>query len=169
VAVLIRLESPGPALFRQRRAGLDGAPFIIYKFRTMKVVEDSDVVVQACRHDCRVTQLGYFLRRTSVDELPNLINVLLGQMSLIGPRPHALAHDRYWSTVIPEYSGRFLAKPGITGLAQVRGCRGETPNTESMAARIAYDLDYIRSWSILLDMLIAYRTLRLGPLDDAAY
>jgi putative colanic acid biosynthesis UDP-glucose lipid carrier transferase len=169
IAVLIRLESRGPALFRQRRTGLDGAPFVIYKFRTMTVAEDGDVVVQASRHDCRVTRLGRFLRRTSIDELPNLLNVLLGHMSLIGPRPHALAHDRYWSAIIPGYNSRFLAKPGITGLAQVEGWRGETPNLESMAGRIARDLDYIRGWSIGLDFAIAARTLLLGPLDPTAY
>ena len=169
IAALIRLESRGPAFFRQRRTGLDGAPFVIYKFRTMTVAEDGDVVVQVSRHDCRVTRLGRFLRRTSVDELPNLFNVLLGQMSLIGPRPHAIAHDRQWSAIIPEYKGRFLAKPGITGLAQVEGWRGETPNFESMAGRVARDLDYIRHWSIGLDFAIAARTLLLGPLDPTAY
>jgi putative colanic acid biosynthesis UDP-glucose lipid carrier transferase len=169
VAILIRMESRGPAFFRQRRTGLEGAPFVIYKFRTMTVAEDGDVVVQASRHDCRVTPLGRLLRRTSIDELPNLINVLLGHMSLVGPRPHALAHDRYWSAIIPEYNGRFLAKPGITGLAQVKGWRGETPNIEAMAGRVANDLDYIRNWSIGLDFAIAARTLLLGPLDPTAY
>jgi lipopolysaccharide/colanic/teichoic acid biosynthesis glycosyltransferase len=168
LGVLIRLESRGPALFRQRRSGLDGNIFVIYKFRTMTVVEDGDVVVQASRNDCRVTRLGRYLRRTSVDELPNLINVLLGQMSLVGPRPHALAHDRHWSKIIPDYNSRFLAKPGITGLAQVEGWRGETPTYESMARRIAFDLDYIRHWSIGLDLTIFLRTLALGPLDPAA-
>jgi lipopolysaccharide/colanic/teichoic acid biosynthesis glycosyltransferase len=168
VGVLIRLESRGPALFRQRRSGLDGNIFVIYKFRTMTVAEDGDVVVQASRNDCRVTRIGRYLRRTSVDELPNLINVLLGQMSLVGPRPHALAHDRHWSKIIPDYNSRFLAKPGITGLAQVEGWRGETPTYESMARRIAFDLDYIRHWSIGLDLTIFLRTLALGPLDPAA-
>ena len=170
VAILIRMESRGPAFFRQRRTGLEGAPFVIYKFRTMTVAEDGDVVVQASRHDCRVTPLGRFLRWTSVDELPNLINVLLGHMSLVGPRSFACAaHDRYWSAIIPEYNGRFLAWPGITGLAQVKGWRGETPNIEAMAGRVANDLDYIRNWSIGLDFAIAARTLLLGPLDPTAY
>jgi putative colanic acid biosysnthesis UDP-glucose lipid carrier transferase len=169
VAVLIRLESRGPALFRQRRTGLDGNTFTIYKFRTMTTVEDGEVIVQASRHDCRVTRVGYYLRRTSIDELPNLINVLFGQMSLVGPRPHALAHDRYWSEIIPDYIGRFRAKPGITGLAQVEGWRGETPDVESMVGRIAHDLDYIRNWSISLDLTIALRTLLLGPLHPTAY
>jgi len=169
VAVLIRLESRGPVLFRQRRSGRDGRVFVIYKFRTMTVAEDGDVVVPASRNDCRITRVGRYLRRTSVDELPNLINVLFGQMSLVGPRPHALAHDRYWSQVIPDYNHRFLAKPGITGLAQVEGWRGETPTVESMARRITFDLDYVRSWSIQLDLAIVLRTLMLGPLDPAAY
>ena len=169
VACLVRLESPGPAFFRQRRTGLDGVPFTIYKFRTMTVVEDGEVVIQASRHDCRVTRLGAFLRRSSIDELPNLFNVLMGQMSLIGPRPHALAHDRHYSALIPEYNGRFLAKPGITGLAQVAGWRGETPTIDLMSNRVAHDLEYIRNWSLGLDVAIVFRTLLLGPLDPAAF
>jgi putative colanic acid biosynthesis UDP-glucose lipid carrier transferase len=169
VAAAVRMETRGPVFFRQRRTGLDGVPFVIFKFRTMTVVEDGEVVVQASRNDGRVTRVGSFLRRTSIDELPNLFNVLMGQMSLIGPRPHALAHDRYWSAVIPEYNGRWLTKPGITGLAQVAGWRGETPNIESMARRVSHDLDYIRNWSIGLDLAILFRTLLLGPLDPAAY
>lgn len=168
VAVLIRLESRGPVLFRQRRSGWDGRVFVIYKFRTMTVAEDGEVVVQASRDDARITRIGRYLRRTSVDELPNLINVLLGQMSLVGPRPHAIAHDRYWSQLIPDYNNRLLAKPGMTGLAQVEGWRGETPTVESMARRIAFDLDYVRSWSIQLDLAIVLRTLTLGPFDPAA-
>jgi len=169
VAVLIRLESPGPILFRQRRTGYGGATFVIYKFRTMAVSEDGPHVVQATRDDCRATRLGRILRRTSIDEFPNLINILKGEMSLVGPRPHALAHDRYWSTLVPGYEGRFMTKPGLTGLAQVEGYRGETPNVESMAGRIAYDLKYIREWSIGLDLKIIARTLMIGPFDPAAY
>jgi putative colanic acid biosynthesis UDP-glucose lipid carrier transferase len=169
VAVAIRAESNGPALFRQRRTGLDGVPFVICKFRTMTVLEDGDTVTQVTRRDCRVTRLGAILRRSSVDELPNLLNVFMGQMSLIGPRPHALAHDRYWSAIIPEYQARWLAKPGITGLAQVAGWRGETPDINSMANRVAHDLDYIRNWSLGLDIMIAVRTLMLGPQDPAAF
>jgi len=169
IAAAVRAESPGPALFRQRRTGLDGVPFVICKFRTMTVLEDGDMVTQASRNDCRVTQIGALLRRSSIDELPNLLNVLMGQMSLIGPRPHALAHDRYWSAIIPEYQARWLAKPGITGLAQVEGWRGETPDIASMANRVAYDLEYIRNWSLGLDIAIAFRTLMLGPVDPAAF
>jgi len=169
VAAAVCIESRGPALFRQRRTGLDGVPFVIYKFRTMTVLEDGDTVIQVTRNDCRVTRIGALLRRSSIDELPNLLNVLMGQMSLIGPRPHALAHDRYWSAVIPEYPARWLAKPGITGLAQVAGWRGETRDITSMANRVAHDLDYIRNWSLGLDITIAFRTLMLGPTDPAAF
>jgi lipopolysaccharide/colanic/teichoic acid biosynthesis glycosyltransferase len=169
VAIAIRVESRGPALFRQRRTGLDGALFVICKFRTMTVLEDGNSITQVSRNDCRVTRIGALLRRTSIDELPNLLNVLVGQMSLIGPRPHALAHDRYWSAIIPEYQARWLAKPGITGLAQVAGWRGETPDIDSMANRVAHDLHYIRNWSLGLDIIIALRTLMLGPLDPAAF
>ena len=169
VAVAICAESRGPALFRQRRTGRNGVPFVICKFRTMTVLEDGDTVTQVSRGDCRVTRLGALLRRSSIDELPNLLNVFLGQMSLIGPRPHALAHDRYWSAIIPEYQARWLAKPGITGLAQVAGWRGETPDIDSMANRVSHDLDYIRNWSLGLDITIALRTLMLGPQDPAAF
>jgi putative colanic acid biosynthesis UDP-glucose lipid carrier transferase len=169
VAVLIRFESPGPSLFRQRRTGLNGATFIIYKFRTMEVLEDGPVVNQATRHDCRATSLGRFLRKTSIDELPNLINVLRGEMSLVGPRPHAVAHDRHWASMVGGYDGRFMAKPGITGLAQVEGFRGEILNSDCMAGRVAYDLQYIRDWTVGLDLKILCRTLLIGPFDPAAY
>ena len=169
VSILIKLGSKGPVLFRQTRTGYEGAIFTIYKFRTMAATEDGPIVLQATRHDCRATRLGRFLRRTSIDELPNLINVLRGEMSLVGPRPHAVSHDRYWSMLVPEYEGRFMTKPGLTGFAQVEGFRGETPNVESMAARVSYDLNYIRNWSIQLDFEILVRTLLIGPFDPAAY
>ena len=169
VSILIKLGSRGPVFFRQKRTGYDGATFTIYKFRTMAASEDGPIVVQATRNDCRTTRLGSFLRRTSVDELPNLINVLRGEMSLVGPRPHAVPHDRYWSMLVPEYEGRFMVKPGLTGLAQVEGYRGGTPNVESMAARVSHDLNYIRNWSMRLDVEIILRTLLIGPFDPAAY
>jgi undecaprenyl-phosphate galactose phosphotransferase/putative colanic acid biosynthesis UDP-glucose lipid carrier transferase len=169
VAILIKVESKGPVFFRQRRTGYDGAAFAIYKFRTMAACEDGPIVVQATRNDCRTTRLGSFLRRTSIDELPNLINVLRGEMSLVGPRPHAVPHDRYWSMLVPEYEGRFMVRPGLTGLAQVEGYRGGTPDVESMAARVSHDLDYIRTWSMRLDVEILLRTLLIGPFDPAAY
>jgi lipopolysaccharide/colanic/teichoic acid biosynthesis glycosyltransferase len=169
IALLIRLESGGPALFRQRRTGYDHVPFTVYKFRTMECMQDGPDIHQAKRDDDRATRLGLILRRTSIDELPNLINVLKGEMSLVGPRPHALAHDRLWSVAVRDYDARFMVKPGITGLAQVEGFRGETPNIECVAGRVAKDLEYIRNWSLALDFKILLRTLMIGPFDPAAY
>jgi putative colanic acid biosynthesis UDP-glucose lipid carrier transferase len=169
VAVLIVIESPGSPIFLQRRSGYRGAPFVIYKFRTMRVIEDGPTVVQASREDHRFTKVGALLRRTSVDELPQLLNVLKGEMSLIGPRPHALAHDEYYGGLIPEYSGRFRTKPGLTGLAQVAGLRGPTPDVATMAARIEKDLDYIRDWSFLLDVKILFHTALIFAFHPAAY
>lgn len=169
VALLVRLESPGPAFFRQWRTGCGGAPFQIYKFRTMRVASDETPVVQASRGDGRVTRLGSFLRQSCFDELPQLLNVLKGEMSLVGPRPHAVEHDRYYSALIPAYDSRFLVRPGISGLAQVSGFRGETPFLEDMEGRIDLDLAYIRQWSLLLDLRILYRTAFEGPFHPAAY
>jgi putative colanic acid biosynthesis UDP-glucose lipid carrier transferase len=159
VAFAIRLESSGPIIFRQTRLGRNGVPFEIYKFRTMKVWEDGAHVRQACRDDARVTRVGRWLRKTSIDELPQLINVLRGDMSLVGPRPHALAHDRYYGECIPEYKVRQNVRPGITGWAQVNGHRGETPTVDKMAQRIALDLWYIDHLSESLDVEIMLRTL----------
>lgn len=169
VAVAIRLESRGPVIFRQRRTGYDGKPFIIYKFRSMRVAEDGARVVQAKRGDPRVTRVGALIRRTSIDELPQLLNVLKGEMSLVGPRPHALAHDEYYGRRIPGYDQRFCAKPGLTGYAQVSGFRGETADPSLMARRIQYDLEYIRTWSIRLDIEILLRTFVTIHRDPAAY
>ncbi len=168
VALLVRLESPGPALFRQRRGGVMGAPFVIYKFRTMRVLEDGDDLKQATRQDARITRIGALLRRTSVDELPQLLNVLKGDMSLVGPRPHALAHDRAFEEALPEYRRRFAVKPGITGLAQVRGFRGETSELEQIRGRLEWDLRYIERWTIWRDLLVLLATLKT-PLDRRAY
>jgi putative colanic acid biosysnthesis UDP-glucose lipid carrier transferase len=169
VALLICLESRGSPIFRQRRTGYKGAPFVIYKFRTMSVAEDGDTVVQAVRGDERITQFGKFLRRSSIDELPQLLNVLKGDMSLVGPRPHAVAHDEFYGGEIAGYAARFDAKPGITGLAQVSGFRGGTQDIALMAARVARDVDYIRHWSLWLDLRILVRTLWMGPFDPSAY
>ncbi len=169
VAMAIRLESKGPSLYKQRRTGLNGQVFTILKFRTMRVLETDHAVVQATRNDCRVTRIGGFLRRTSIDELPQLLNVLLGDMSLVGPRPHAVRHDEYYSSVLSHYERRFAGRPGITGLAQVSGCRGETSEICDMARRVAYDIEYIGRWSLLLDIEILLRTLKLGPFDPSAY
>jgi exopolysaccharide biosynthesis polyprenyl glycosylphosphotransferase len=168
VACSIRLESRGPALFRQRRGGLHGRSFNIYKFRTMRVMEDGEAIVQACKMDSRITPLGFFLRRTSMDELPQLINVLKGEMSLVGPRPHAVAHDREFQERIPAYAKRFAMKPGITGLAQVRGFRGETLTSESLEGRLSADLEYIECWSLANDVRLLVATLKV-PFGTGAY
>jgi Undecaprenyl-phosphate glucose phosphotransferase len=154
VSILIKFDSPGPVIFRQRRKGFNGHQFTIYKFRTMKVLEDGDVISQARRDDIRVTRLGRLLRATSIDELPQLINVLRGQMSLVGPRPHAVAHDNGYGKLISNYAFRQHVKPGLTGWAQVRGFRGETSQLELMERRVALDLWYIQNWSIWLDFRI---------------
>jgi undecaprenyl-phosphate galactose phosphotransferase/putative colanic acid biosynthesis UDP-glucose lipid carrier transferase len=152
------MDSAGPVLFRQRRRGFNGRVFTIYKFRTMHVLEDGDVIVPAARDDVRTTRIGRALRRTSIDELPQLLNVLKGEMSLVGPRPHAVAHDDGFGKLIGNYAYRQHVKPGITGWAQVNGFRGGTPQIELMQQRIALDLWYIKHWSIWLDIRIALLT-----------
>jgi putative colanic acid biosysnthesis UDP-glucose lipid carrier transferase len=154
VAIAVALDSPGPILFRQRRSGLNGREFVIFKFRTMKVLEDGPVVTQACRNDCRVTRIGKILRRASLDELPQLVNVLKGDMSLVGPRPHALAHDRKYRLQITDYDERYHVKPGLTGWAQINGRRGETQSVAVMAERVSFDLWYVKNWSVGLDLKI---------------
>jgi Undecaprenyl-phosphate glucose phosphotransferase len=158
VSIGIKLDSHGPAIFRQRRRGFNGKEFVIYKFRTMTVMENGPRILQARRRDIRVTRLGRLLRRASVDELPQLINVLRGEMSLVGPRPHAVAHDEEYGSLIPNYAFRHHVKPGITGWAQVHGFRGETSNLELMKKRIELDLWYINNWSVVLDTQILART-----------
>lgn len=169
VALAVRLHSKGPAIFKQRRYGLDGEEFVVYKFRTMNVAEDGVAVRQASRDDTRVTPLGNFLRRTSFDELPQLINVLQGRMSLVGPRPHAVAHNEQYRKLIRGYMIRHKVLPGITGLAQVNGCRGETSKLEDMQARVHHDLDYLRQWSPALDLKILVLTAFRALGDDKAY
>jgi putative colanic acid biosynthesis UDP-glucose lipid carrier transferase len=158
VAVAIKLDSPGPILFRQKRCGFNGRCFQIYKFRTMSVLEDGPSVIQARFADERVTRLGAWLRRTSIDELPQLLNVLDGSMSLVGPRPHALAHDSQFDKIVRNYAFRRRVKPGLTGLAQVNGCRGPTPTAASIERRVEYDLWYIDNWSLRLDFAILLQT-----------
>jgi putative colanic acid biosynthesis UDP-glucose lipid carrier transferase len=159
IALLVRLSGPGPVLFKQRRYGLDGREFRVWKFRTMRVCEDGTAVRQASRSDDRVTPLGRVLRRTSLDELPQLFNVLGGTMSLVGPRPHATAHNEDYRRRIHGYMLRHKVKPGVTGLAQVEGCRGETETLDKMKRRVDYDLRYIRDWSLMLDFQILAKTL----------
>jgi Undecaprenyl-phosphate glucose phosphotransferase len=157
-AFAIRIGSPGPVIFKQIRRGFNGEEFTIYKFRTMTVQEDGPQVVQATRHDARVTSIGRMLRAASIDELPQLINVIKGDMSLVGPRPHALAHDSYFETVLSGYAVRHHVKPGITGWAQCNGARGETPTVQHIARRVELDLWYINNWSFWLDLLILLKT-----------
>lgn len=158
IAIAIKLDSRGPVLFRQSRNGYRGEPFRIFKFRTMTVMEDGRSVTQASRNDQRVTRVGRFLRRTSLDELPQLFNVLAGEMSLVGPRPHAIAHDELYAKMIENYALRQHVKPGITGWAQVNGYRGETPTVDLMYRRIEFDLWYAANCSLALDVLILVRT-----------
>jgi Undecaprenyl-phosphate glucose phosphotransferase len=158
-ALLIKFDSSGPVLFRQTRHGFNGKTFRILKFRTMMVLEDGGIVKQAARGDCRVTRVGALLRRMSIDELPQLVNVLKGDMSLVGPRPHAVAHDNYFDKLIGNYAFRHHVKPGITGWAQVHGYRGGTSTLAAMEGRVKYDTWYIDNWSILLDLNIMIRTL----------
>jgi putative colanic acid biosynthesis UDP-glucose lipid carrier transferase len=159
IAIGVKRSSPGPVLFKQRRYGLDGRKIVVYKFRTMTVAEDGDVVRQATRNDSRITRFGAFLRRTSLDELPQFINVVQGRMSIVGPRPHAVAHNEMYRKLIRGYMIRHKVRPGITGLAQVMGLRGETDTVEKMKARIEYDLTYLRNWSVLLDLQIVLKTV----------
>ena len=166
---MVKLGSPGPAIFKQRRYGLDGEEILVYKFRSMAVTEDGGIIKQASKDDLRVTKLGAFLRRTSLDELPQFINVLQGRMSVVGPRPHAVAHNEIYRTLIKGYMVRHKVRPGITGWAQVNGLRGETDTLEKMQARIDFDLDYLRHWSLQLDMFIILKTVRLVFKDSAAY
>jgi putative colanic acid biosynthesis UDP-glucose lipid carrier transferase len=168
-AILIKLTSKGSVIFKQRRYGLDGREIVVYKFRTMTVAEDSDVIPQATKNDARLTPVGSILRRYSIDELPQLINVLQGRMSIVGPRPHAVVHNEEYRKVVKGYMVRHKVTPGITGLAQVNGFRGETETIDKMEKRIALDLDYLRNWSIALDVNILWKTLLLVFNDKKAY
>ncbi len=159
VAIAIKLDSEGPVLFRQTRHGFNGRPFGIYKFRSMTVLEDGEIVRQAQKNDDRVTRVGYWIRRLSIDELPQLLNVVYGDMSIVGPRPHASAHDRYFTSAIEKYAFRHHVKSGITGWAQVCGARGETDTLDKMQRRVELDLWYINNWSIWLDFSIMIRTV----------
>jgi putative colanic acid biosynthesis UDP-glucose lipid carrier transferase len=161
IAAAIKLTTRGSVIFKQKRYGLDGAEIVVYKFRTMTVDEDGPHVQQVTRGDPRVTRLGALLRRYSLDELPQLINVLQGRMSLVGPRPHAIAHNEEYRKLIDGYMVRHKVSPGMTGWAQINGCRGETSSIDDMRRRIDYDLDYLRRWSLMLDLKILYRTLAI--------
>ncbi len=169
IAIAIKLESPGPVVFKQRRRGHNMMDIDVYKLRTMRVMENGENLEQAQENDPRITRVGAILRRTSLDELPQLLNVLRGEMSLVGPRPHAIAHDTKWSEMITAYGIRHQVKPGITGLAQVRGCRGRIDGTEDLAARVDQDVAYIRNWSLGLDLKILARTIGAALSGRNAY
>jgi putative colanic acid biosynthesis UDP-glucose lipid carrier transferase len=169
IALAIKLTSSGSIIFKQRRYGLDGQEFVVFKFRSMTVSEDHGEVRQATKNDSRVTRVGAFLRKYSLDELPQFFNVMQGRMSIVGPRPHAVAHNEEYRRLIKGYMVRHKVRPGITGLAQVRGYRGETVSVDDMRKRVESDLDYLRNWSIGLDVRIILRTVGLMLSDDSAY
>ena len=169
LAILVKLTSPGPVIFKQRRYGLDGEQILVYKFRSMTVTEDGPDIPQARKGDARITPLGAIMRRTSMDELPQFINVLQGRMSIVGPRPHAVAHNELYRKLIKGYMVRHKVRPGITGWAQVNGYRGETTTLDKMQGRIDYDLDYLRNWSLRLDLHIILKTIKLVLKDEKAH
>ncbi len=169
LAVGVKISSPGPVLFRQRRNGLDGGEIVVWKFRSMRTQDDGAVVKQATKDDPRTTRFGAFIRRTSLDELPQFFNVLQGRMSIVGPRPHAVAHNEQYRQIIKAYMVRHKVKPGITGWAQVNGHRGETDTIDKMRARVEYDLEYLRNWTLGLDLQIIARTVKLVFFDRNAY
>ena len=169
LAIGVKLSSTGPVIFRQRRTGLDGEIIEVYKFRSMRAEDNGPVVKQATRDDPRITPFGALIRRTSLDELPQFVNVLQGRMSIVGPRPHAVAHNEQYRKLVKAYMARHKVKPGITGWAQVNGLRGETDTLDKMAARIEYDLEYLRNWTLGLDLLIIARTVKLVFRDRSAY
>ncbi len=169
VALGVRLSSPGPVLFKQDRYGLGGKRIQVWKFRSMRVMENDAVVTQATRDDPRVTPFGAFLRRTSLDELPQFFNVIQGSMSIVGPRPHAVAHNEQYRSLVDRYMLRHKVKPGITGLAQINGFRGETDTLDKMEMRVKFDLKYIQYWSLWLDLKIIFLTVFKGFVGASAY
>ena len=169
IAIGVKLSSPGPVIFKQRRNGLDGGEIIVYKFRSMTTLEDGEVVSRRRATIRASRRFGAFLRRTSLDELPQFFNVLQGRMSIVGPRPHAVAHNEQYRRIIKAYMVRHKVKPGITGWAQVNGQRGETDTIEKMRTRVEYDLEYLRNWSLGLDLQIIAATVRLLFFDRHAY
>lgn len=169
IAIGVKRSSPGPVFFKQHRYGREGEKIEVWKFRSMSVMENSDKVTQATKNDARITPFGAFIRRTSLDELPQFINVLQGSMSIVGPRPHAVAHNEEYRTLIPGYMLRHKIKPGITGLAQINGFRGETDTLDKMEMRVHHDLTYIRNWSVFLDLKIIFLTIFRGFIHKNAY
>jgi putative colanic acid biosynthesis UDP-glucose lipid carrier transferase len=169
IAIGVKFSAPGPIIFQQRRYGIHGDEIWVWKFRSMTVCEDGPSIPQACKNDPRVTKFGSFLRKTSMDEFPQFLNVLKGDMSIVGPRPHAIAHNEYYRKLVPGYMLRHKVKPGITGWAQVNGWRGETDTLNKMEKRVEYDLDYIRNWTLWLDLRIIFLTIFKGIVGKNAY
>jgi putative colanic acid biosynthesis UDP-glucose lipid carrier transferase len=169
IAIAIKLTSPGPVIFKQKRYGLNGKEIMVWKFRSMTVLENDEHVPQATKNDARITSIGAFLRRTSLDELPQFFNTLTGRMSIVGPRPHAKAHNEQYRTLIQKYMLRHIVKPGITGWAQINGLRGETETLDKMEKRVQFDLYYIDNWSIWLDIKIILLTVVKGFINKNAY
>ena len=169
IACAIKLTSRGPVLFKQMRYGIDGKSIEVWKFRTMTVMENGENIQQATKNDPRLTPIGGFLRRTSLDELPQFFNVLSGQMSIVGPRPHAVQHNEQYRQLIEGYMLRHKVKPGITGWAQINGWRGETDILDKMEKRVEFDLDYITNWSVWLDLKIVFKTIFKGFISKNAY
>ncbi|SDB94137.1 exopolysaccharide biosynthesis polyprenyl glycosylphosphotransferase [Acinetobacter boissieri] len=169
ISILVKTTSHGPILFKQNRHGLNGTIIKVWKFRSMSVMEEGDSVKQATKNDQRVTRVGAFLRKTSLDELPQFFNVLFGSMSIVGPRPHALSHNEYYAEHINDYMLRHIVKPGITGLAQVSGWRGETDTLDKMQNRVTCDLEYIAHWSLWLDIKLIFLTILRGFTQKTAY
>ena len=169
IAIAIKTTSKGPILFKQDRYGLDGKKIGVHKFRSMKVMENTDKVIQATKNDTRITKVGAFLRKTSLDELPQFFDVLIGKMSVVGPRPHAVAHNEEYRKLVDYYMLRHKVKPGITGWAQINGWRGETDTIEKMEKRVEYDLQYIRNWSLWWDFKIVFMTIFKGFINKNAY
>lgn len=169
ISILVKTTSHGPILFKQNRHGLNGTIIKVWKFRSMSVMEEGESVKQATKNDQRVTRVGAFLRKTSLDELPQFFNVLFGSMSIVGPRPHALSHNEYYAEHINDYMLRHIVKPGITGLAQVSGWRGETDTLDKMQNRVTCDLEYIAHWSLWLDIKLIFLTILRGFTQKTAY
>jgi len=169
ITISIKATSKGPIIFKQKRGGINNKEIVIYKFRSMSTQDNGSIIKQATKNDARITPIGKFLRKTSLDELPQFINVIQGKISIVGPRPHAVAHDLEYGNLIPEYNQRFLVKPGITGLAQINGWRGETDTLEKMQKRVDMDLDYINNWTLWLDIKIIFITIWKGFSSKNSY
>ena len=169
IAIGIKVTSEGPIVFKQKRGGINNKEIVVYKFRSMTTTNNESYIKQATKCDARITSIGSFLRKSSLDELPQFINVIQGRMSVVGPRPHAIAHDIEYGNLIPEYNQRFLVKPGITGLAQINGWRGETDTLEKMQKRVDVDLNYINNWTLWLDIKIIFITIFKGFFNKNAF